>query len=190
MSYQLVTVTSTYQLASAYPNLFALNGGKHIPLAGSSYAVLSDFISGTAYPVYDDDLDSEILDELEENNINFLKVNSSRQIVRGSQSTRQEISTNLSELNNMFILNDIKRDCEMLCEQYEYNFSEASDLQRFNQAASIIAAKYADAQVKSIEARFDQNDWESERGILHLYVSLVHKNIIKISIVEIDVNRE
>lgn len=190
VSYQLVTVTSTYQLASAYPNLFALNGGKHIPLAGSSYAVLSDFISGTAYPVYDDDLDSEILDELEENNINFLKVNSSRQIVRGSQSTRQEISTNLSELNNMFILNDIKRDCEMLCEQYEYNFSEASDLQRFNQAASIIAAKYADAQVKSIEARFDQNDWESERGILHLYVSLVHKNIIKISIVEIDVNRE
>lgn len=190
VSYQLVTVTSTYQLASAYPNLFALNGGKHIPLAGSSYAVLSDFISGTAYPVYDDDLDSDILDELEENNINFLKVNSSRQIVRGSQSTRQEISTNLSELNNMFILNDIKRDCEMLCEQYEYNFSEASDLQRFNQAASIIAAKYADAQVKSIEARFDQNDWESERGILHLYVSLVHKNIIKISIVEIDVNRE
>jgi hypothetical protein len=33
------------------------------------------------------------------------------------------------------------------------------------------------------------NDWESERGILHLYVEFVHKNIIKRAIVEIDVNR-
>lgn len=189
VSYQLTKVTSTYQLASAYPNLFAQNGGKHVPLAGSAYAVLSDFISGSAYPVYDDDLDSDVLDELTDLHVNFLKVNTSKQIVRGSQSTRQEISTNLSELSNMFVLNDIKRDCEMLCEQYEYNFSEESDLQRFNKAADIIASKYSDAQVKSIEARFDQNVWESERGILHLYVYMIHKDIIKISIVEIDVNR-
>lgn len=189
VSYQLIKVTSTYQLASSYPNLFAQNGGKHVPLAGSAYAILSDFISGSAYPVYDDDLDSNVLDELTDLRVNFLKVNSSKQIVRGSQSTRQEISTNLSELSNMFVLNDIKRDCEMLCEQYEYNFSEESDLQRFNKAADIIASKYSDAQVKSIEARFDQNSWESERGILHLYVAMVHKDIIKISIVEIDVNR-
>ena len=62
-------------------------------------------------------------------------------------------------------------------------------MQRFNKAASILAGKYADQQVKSISAEFSMNAWESERSILHLYVYFVHKNIIKRSIVEITVNR-
>lgn len=187
---QLIKVTSTYALAMAYPEHFAAQGGKHVALAGSSYAVVDAFIAGSAYPVFDTELDGQILDELTENHVNFLKINSLRQVVRGAQDTRQTIDTNLSELSNVFVLNDIARDCCMLCERYEYNFSEATDLQRFNKAADTLVSKYADAQVKSITGRFDQNDWESERGILHLYVEMVHKNIIKTAIVEIDVNRD
>ena len=189
VSFKIVPVTATYALALMYPAHFQQNGGKHVPLAGSSYAIMQGFISGSMYPVYDDDLDSDILDELTETKVNFLKVNSQRQVVRGAQTTRQDADTNLSELSNVFVLNDIRRDAVKLCEQYEYNFSEASDLQRFNKAAGILADKYADAQVSSITAEFSMNDWESERGILHLYIEFVHKNIIKRSIVEIDVNR-
>ena len=189
VSFKIVPVTSTYALAMMYPVHFQQNGGKHVPLAGSSYAVMRGFISGSMYPVYDDDLDSDILDSLTESKVNFLKVNSVRQVVRGAQTTRQDADTNLSELSNVFVLNDIRRDAVQMCEQYEYNFSEASDLQRFNKAAGILADKYQDAQVSSITAEFSMNDWESERGILHLYIEFVHKNIIKRSIVEIDVNR-
>jgi hypothetical protein len=188
-TFKIVDVTSTYALALMYPRHFQQNGDKHVPLAGSSYGVLSGFISGTAYPVFDDDLDQTYLDELTSSHVNFLKVNTKKQVVRGAQSTRQDADTNLSEANNVFVLNDIRRDCVQLCEQYEFNFSEASDLQRFNKAAKILAEKYQDAQVSSISAEFSMNDWESERGILHLYVEFVHKNIIKRAIVEIDVNR-
>lgn len=189
VTFKIVPVTSTYALASMYPLHFQQNGGKHVPLAGSAYAVISGYLSGTAWPVYDDDLDSTILDTLTESKVNFLKINSKKQVVRGAQTTRQDADTNLSELSNVFVLNDIKRDAIQLCEQYEYNFAETSDLQRFNKAASILAEKYQDAQVKSISAEFSMNDWESERGILHLYIDFVHKNIIKRSIVEITVNR-
>lgn len=189
VTFKIVPVTSTYVLASMYPLHFQQNGAKHVPLAGSAYAVISGFLSGTAWPVYDDDLDSQILDTLTESKVNFLKVNSKKQVVRGAQTTRQDADTNLSELSNVFVLNDIKRDAIQLCEQYEYNFAEASDLQRFNKAAAILAEKYQDAQVSSISAEFSMNDWESERGILHLYIDFVHKNIIKRSIVEITVNR-
>jgi hypothetical protein len=189
VSYKIVTVSSTYALARMYPLHFQEQGDKHVPLAGSSYGVMSGFLSGTAYPVYDDDLDSDIMDSLTESKVNYLKVNNRKQVVRGAQTTRQLADTNLSELNNVFILLDIRRDAIQLCELYEYNFAEDSDMQRFNKAASLLAAKYQDAQVKSISAVFDMNDWESERGILHLYIDFIHKNIIKRSIVEISVNR-
>ena len=139
--------------------------------------------------MYDDDIDQITLDKLVDARVNYLKVNSLKQVVRATQTTRQDADTNLSECSNVFILHDIRRDAIMLCEQYEYNFAEASDLQRFNKAATILADKYAAAQVKSITAVFDMNDWETERGILHLYIEFIHKDIIKRAIVEIDINR-
>ena len=59
----------------------------------------------------------------------------------------------------------------------------------FNAALSMITSKYAAAQVRSISAHFDKNDWEAERNILHLYVEMVHKDLVKTTIIEIDVNR-
>ena len=53
----------------------------------------------------------------------------------------------------------------------------------------VVADKYREAQVRSNNAYFDKNSWEAERNILHLYVELVHKDLIRITIIEIDVNR-
>lgn len=190
-TFKIVTVTSTYPLSRMYPLHFQANGAKHVALAGSSYGVLTGYINKTAFPVFDDDLeeDRRKMDQMVDARVNYLKVNSLKQVVRATQTTRQDADTNLSECSNVFVLHDIRRDCVMLCEQYEYNFMESSDLQRFNKAAGIVADKYAAAQVSSISAVFEVSDWEAERGILHLYVEFVHKRIIKRSIVEIDINR-
>lgn len=188
-SKKLVTVTNTVLLASDYPNSWAENGGKHVPVAGNKLGVISGFIKNSIYPVYDEDIDSDIMDELCEYRINFARVNSNQDIIRGTQTTRQTISSNLSEANNVFILLDIKRDCEKLCDEYQYNFSEPEDIAKFNKDAETVLSKYQDSQVRSIEASFDKNDWEAERGILHLYVGFVHKDLVKTSIIEIDVNR-
>lgn len=184
-----VTVTSTYWLSSRYPVHIQEWNGKHRPLAGNTFGIIDGYIRDSVYPVFDEDLDSTIMDELAEAHINFAKYNANQVVVRAMQDTKQTKQTNLSEQNNVLILLDIKRDCERLCAAYEYDFSEPTDIARFNTDVEIIAARYRDAQVRSINAYFDKNNWESERNILHLYVEMVHKDLVKITIIEIDVNR-
>ena len=188
-SSKAVTVTSTYWLSGRYPTHIQEWNGKHKPLAGNTYGIIDGYIRDSVYPVFDEDLDSTIMDELAEAHINFAKYNANQVVVRAMQDTKQTKQTNLSEQNNTLILLDIKRDCERLCAAYEYDFSEPTDIARFNTDVEVVAARYRDAQVRSINAYFDKNTWESERNILHLYVELVHKDLVKITIIEIDVNR-
>ena len=188
-SSKAVTVTSTYWLSGRYPTHIQEWNGKHRPLAGNTFGVIDGYIRDSIYPVFDEDLDSTTMDELAENHINFAKYNANQIVVRATQDTKQTKQTNLSELNNILILLDIKRDCERLCANYEYDFSEVTDIARFNTDIEIIVARYRDAQVRSINAHFDKNTWESEHNILHLYVEMVHKDLVKTTIIEIDVNR-
>ena len=188
-SYKAITVTSTYWLSGRYPTHIAEWNGKHRPLAGNTFGIIDGYIHDSVYPVFDEDLDSDVMDELAEAHVNFAKYNANQIVVRAMQDTKQYKQTNLSEQNNTLILLDIKRDCERLCAAYEYDFSEPTYIARFNADIEVVASKYREAQVRSINAYFDKSDWEAERNILHLYVEMVHKDLIRITIIEIDVNR-
>lgn len=188
-SQKTVTVTSTYWLASEYFTHINNWNGKHRPLAGNRFGIISGYVNNSVYPVFDEDLDATMMDELADMHCNIAKYNQNQVIVRAMQNTAQSKMTALTELSNVLILLDVKRDCERLCSQFEYDFSEPEDIARFNVAVSTITDKYAAAQVRSISAHFDKNDWEAERSILHLYVEMVHKDLVKTTIIEIDVNR-
>ena len=194
-SKKIVTVTSTYNLAINYPIHFANYGGKHIPYAGSKYGIIDRFIPNTVFPVYDEDLDYEHLDKLVDMHVNYAQVDVKGNIIRGSQTTRYPYigdsltMSNLTETNNALIILDIKKDATKMVLDYMYNFNEASDLALFNRDAEQLCAKYADAQVKSISAYFERTDEEAELGILHLYIAVVHKALVKINMIDIDVNR-
>lgn len=183
-----VKVTSTYLLSSMYPIHFQTYGAKHIPLAGSNYGVLSGFVKNTLFPVYDEDIDAEIMQQLTEKRINFASINSKKDFIRHSQITRQDITSDLSEANAMFIVLDIKRDCERLCEEYSYEFSDEKGMSRFNADAEVLLSSYQN-QVDEVSAYFDKTEWESENNILHLYVNVVNKDLVKNVIIEIDVNK-
>ncbi len=184
-----VVVTSTYWFIPEYFTHINAWNGKHRPLAGNRFGIITGYIPNSVYPIFDDDLDGTMMDELAEKHCNVAKYNQNQVVVRSMQNTAQNKMTALSELNNVLILLDVKRDCERLCAQFEYDFAEVEDIARFNVAVSSITDKYAAAQVRSISAHFDKNDWEAERGILHLYVEMVHKDLVKTTIIEIDVNR-
>lgn len=189
-SKKLTTVTYTYALAYALPSHWNAYGGKHVPFAGNVYGIIDNyFIEESIYPLYDDCLDSEIMDEMVEERINFARINARQRTIIATQTTRQTKSSNLSEMNNVQILLDVKRACEEMCDEYQYNFSEPEDIVKFNKDAESILSEFEGTQVRSIEASFDKNDWEAERGILHLYVDLEHKDLVKTTIIEIDVNR-
>lgn len=187
-----VVVTGTYWMASAFPTHFQTYEGKHVPLAGNNYGKLSGFLKNSVYPIYDEDIDThkDLMDQMNDARINYVKLNANGDLVRATQNTRQERATKLSELSNVMILLDIKRDCEKICTKFEFNFSEPADIARFNAIAKDTLGFYANAQVRRIAASFNKNDWEAERGILHMYVDFVHKDLVKTSIIEIDVNKE
>jgi len=186
---KIVPVTSTFALSSLYPAHFQAYGNKSIPLAGNNYGEIEGFIANSIYPVFDEDIDADTMDELVDENINFARLNSNEQIVRATQETRQDMNSVLSDANNVFILLDIKRDCEKLCETYQYNFSEASDIARFNEAAANLLAGYGETQVRSITANFSKNAWEAERGYIELQVDIVDRDLVKVALIALNLNR-
>jgi len=186
---KLMTVTWTYLAASAIPYHFARNNGKHVPFAGANYGILDGFVNGTAFPVFEQDLDADIMEQLIDENINYAKYLLGGSLCIATQNTRQTKLTDLSELNAVLILLDVKRDVENLVSNYEYLFNDAEMISVFNRDVKTILGNYQGTQVRSIEANFESNEWESERNILHLYVTLVNRDLVKTVLIEIDVNQ-
>ena len=121
--------------------------------------------------------------------VNYAQINPKSVVTRATQQTRQDITSNLSELSNMHIILDIKRDCENLVALYNYNFLNAKELAAFNKDAEELLRKYSDTQVEAISATFSSTDLEEEQGILHLYVDVRQKKLIKTAMIDINVNK-
>ena len=193
-NYRIIKVTSTYNLAANLPSFWKLNGGKHIPYAGV-YGKINTYLENSVYPVYDDSVDSAYLDKLVDSHVNYAQINAKGEVIRGSQTTRypylgvSSTISNLSEGNNAHIILDIKHDADKIASEFHYKFNEGADINLFNRKMEVLTAKYSAAQVKKIAAKFERTDEEAEIGILHLYISVVHKSIVKIVKVDIDVNR-
>lgn len=186
---KIITVTSTYALCLMYASQFRTMNGKHMPLADNEYGHLYDvFLENTVYPVFDEDIHATEMNELVDQRINFARLDASMSVKRATQTTRQQKLSMLSELNNCFILKDVKRAMEKMCAENRFQFADPSDINRFNKKAEDIANRF-NGQVKSISASFGQNAWETEMSIVHLYVTIVNRNIVKTTIIEIDVNR-
>lgn len=191
---KVVTVTSTYNLAINLPKLWKEHNGKHIPYAGS-YGLIDTYIKNSVYPVYDESVDSVHLDNLKDQHINYAQINAKGQVIRANQDTRYpELGSaitvsNLTELNNCHIILDIKKDAEKIAADFMYKFNESSDLVTFNYRLDALTSKYAAAQVKSISAQLGRTDEEAELGIIHVNITVVHKSIVKIVKIDIDVNR-
>ena len=191
---KIIEVTSTYNLALKLPTHWKKYNGKHVPYAGD-YGVIDTYIKDSIYPVYDDSIDSKYLDKLKDAHINYAQIDAKGRVLRANQDTRYpEIGTsltvsNLTELNNCHIILDIKKDAEAIAAEFLYHFNEDSDLSVFNIRLETLTSKYAVAQVKKITAKPARTDEEAELGILHLYIEVVHKALVKIVQIDIDVNR-
>lgn len=189
-SHKTVTVTSTAWLIPNYIQHISSWNGKHRPMAGNRFGVIGGIIEGSVYPIFDETIDADAMDEIADAKINIARYNQVQQVVRSTQNTTQDKLSALTEMNNGLIVLDIKRDAERLVANYEYDFMEPEDLARFNNDLQVITTKYAGTQVRRISGKFSTNTWEAARSILHLNIELVHKDIVKTVIIEIDVNRD
>lgn len=184
---KVITVTITYLLASLIPVHYS-GVGNHVAMTGETYAALTGHIKNSLLPNVDAD-DIENKDALYKLCLNFFQTIKENVFVQGTQSTGQHITSDLSEYNNMAVLLDMKRDLENLSSSLAYNFAEPEDRALFTERADrIISLNYGN-RVREYSVRFDMNEWEEQRNILHCYLEVIFRTMGKRAILEIDVNR-
>lgn len=181
-----VEVTSTYFIASALPTHWNENGMQQ-PFA-KSFAVLTGHVKNSVSPVVDL-YESDLMNELANHRINYIEAVGENVFQRGIQNTAQTINSDLLEESNMHILFWLKRNIEADNYSYLYNFASASERTAFRQYEVAKYENIVGTLVSSFDITFDMNDWETDRQILHCYVEVVFRTIMKRGIIEIDVNR-
>lgn len=180
-----IKVTTTYFLACNLPTHFKQNG-RHIPFTGEEYAKISGHMKNTLLPVIDAD-DTELKEKLVDSRVNYYEAIGENNFIRGVQNTSQPIWSDLSEENNMHVLLQIKREMESMVASLAFDFTEASDRKLFTESADRLLSQYR-GMCRSAEVRFDQTAFEEQRSILHCYLEVVFKSMVKTGIIEIDIN--
>ena len=182
-----IPVTITYFYASALP-LHIKRNGIQVPFVGEEYAKLSGAIKNTLKPVVDAD-DPDTKEALYLLRLNYFQSIAENTYVRGTQSTSQNIWSDLTEEHNARVLLEAKRKLENMVAGLAYNFAEKEDRRKFKEDAQRLFSNDVGVKFRSAEVDFQMNPWEEERSILHCYLSIVFRTISKRGIVEIDINR-
>lgn len=184
-----IPMTVTYFLANKIVAHFkAVGGGNHVPFVGEDYAKLTGALKNSLKPIIDAD-NSEIKEALYNLRLNYFECIAENTFIRGTQSTSQNIWSDLSEENNMLVLLEIKRKLEKMVASKSYNFAEQEDRQRFTESAKRLITPYVGVKMRAGEVYFDMNQYEEQRNILHCYLNITFKSLVKTGIIEIDINR-
>lgn len=185
-----VRVTFPYFLATNLPTHFE-NAGKHIPFAADR-TYLTGHVENSVVPDIDadDEVSKELLYELR---INYLETLSENVYFRGTQSTSDIGETrdhwsDLNEENNMYILLEYKRRIEDYCFTLRYNFAEPENREIFTKRARAMFENDIGVRVRDVNVYFEMSPWEEERSILHCYLAVTFKSLVKRTVIEIDVN--
>ena len=98
-------------------------------------------------------------------------------------------NSDLLEENNMMTLFAIKRILERDCWDRLYDFTSSKARADFTDYEMAKFQSWQGRQLDTIDIRFDANEWEGERCIVHCYVAVQFRNLMKRTIIEIDVNK-
>lgn len=185
---KIIPVTMTLWLAQKYPSHFNTYGN-HTPMAGETYGTLSGYEKNSIKPVIDAD-DSDIKEELyDKYHMNYIEALDESTFIRGTQSTSQEISSDLSEENNVLVLLEVKRKIERLAAANRYNWADADEVRLFKESCEAVFSTYVGTKCKELTVDVDYTDWEKLRYIVHVYIGITFRTFQKRAIIEIDVNK-
>ena len=181
-----VEVTYTYHLACALAKHCELYGS-HIPFTGEAYGLLTGAVRNSVLPVLEE-FDEDMKEELYDLRLNYYEALAENVYARGTQTTAQDLDSDLSEEHNMIVTLEIKDIAEKETIAKRYNFAEPEDRQLYTEVLAERTRAYRDI-VRHINVLYDMSPEEEARSILHCYVEVVFKTIAKSSIVEININR-
>lgn len=194
-----ISVTASYFLAkNLIPHL--LTNGLNKPFV-YSFAQLNAIQRNTALTVSGDmirdsfrpdiDLiDWDVKEQLYTNRINYYITSEEGRVVqRACQNTRQLDASALLEENNVRVLNSLKKSLERSCRSYLYNWNEPEVRKGYTDTQMENFRPWIGTLVQDLEIKFTANEFEEQRMIMHCYVVVKFRNIIKRIIVEINIQR-
>lgn len=135
-------------------------------------------------------IDWDVKEQLYKARINYyLTTDEGRTVQRAVQNTRQRDASALLEENNVRVLNTLKKGMEKACRGYMYEWNEPTVRKGYTEAQMEIYRPWIGTMVADLEIRFEANEWEQERMIMHCYCSVKFRDIIKRIILEINIQR-
>ena len=181
-----IPVTITYFLARAYAD-HVVNYGSHIPFV-KTYARLTGHIKDSLYPTVDT-YEFSLKQKLVENRFNYFETVSDNIFQRACQNTAQANNSDLLEESNITTLYNMKRIIERDITNNLYNFADADIRKDFKDYEMAKFASWVSKDVQSFDIDFRMNEWEADRSILHCYINVTFRGLMKRAILEIDINK-
>ena len=119
----------------------------------------------------------------------YLTTDEGRVVQRATQNTRQMDASALLEENNVRVLNTLKKGLEKACRGYLYEWNEPEVRKGYTQAQMEVYRPWIGTMVQDLDIKFTANEWEQERMIMHCYVEVKFRDIVKRIVLEINIQR-
>lgn len=194
-----IKVTTSYFIAEKLiPHL--MKEGMNKPFTGqyaslkalqrdSSLMVSGNFIRDSFRPDIDL-IDYDVKESLYKSRINYwLTEDEGRTVYRAVQNTRQRDASCLLEENNVRVLNVLKKKLEKACRGYQYEWNDPTVRKSYTEAQMDVFKPWIGSVVEDLDIRFEANEWEQERMIMHCYCVVKFRDIVKRIILEINIER-
>jgi len=188
---------------------FAKNMIRHIVTYGINKPFTNNYASLVAMQIDDDStiiptgemirntfqpdldlIDWDVKEKLYKERINYYLVSEEGRLVqRQSQNTRQTEASALLEENNVRVLNSLKKGLEKACRGYAYEWNNSTVRKGYTEAQMNIYRPWIGTMVEDLDIKFKADDFEQERMMMHCYVEVKFRDIIKRIILEINIRR-
>lgn len=167
-----IQVTVPYLLSYMIPKHF-VEVGNHKPMAGSNYPIKDIVIENSLKPVIIEPEDKNDFYDLRlnyiEEDVNYL--------IFGTQLTSQMKTSDLSNINNVDVLYEMKKVIENLVPRFRYEFTESDDdMANFNRTANQALQGFQDYKCKKVQTVISQTPREKERKILNTKIQIWFKS--------------
>ena len=180
------TVTFVYYIASIFYN-HIMSDGLHVPLANTR-CQLANHVKDSLAPTVEL-FEDELREKFTTARFNWCEAAGPNIFRRVCQLTAQTPTSDIIEENNVHTLFELKRDVENECRERLYSFTDAEMRAGLAEYIQAQHRSWIGSKLESLKIVFKQNQWEGERSIIHGYIEVVFRGLVKRITLEFDINK-
>ncbi|WRM43548.1 hypothetical protein [Staphylococcus phage LY01] len=177
-----IRFTPTYRLASMIPYQ-AVNSGLHFPIAGPRRGLVEGHKALSWAP------NEPYKEKLYTSKINYIEKDIDKTKF-GAQMTSIKSDGPLSNLNNIFTLNQIKRDAETLVSDYQFELNDDETRSIMSTELNAYLTRYvSNRSCETIQAEVSADEYDKSQRIVRIKISVKFNNVIERIFIDINVEK-